>query len=145
MSQVWVTMWGLRVFLYLIEPAAKRLPITLFHGALGYPGFDFGSRSARLRGVSLPGCTCSSHNVILSFSSSSQAKLEIADFELQVISDVAKALTLQAAESAGFGEKRTQLIPRSEAAMAWTLMRDIQPNTIKVRYTSYSIPLYGLD
>lgn len=57
----------------------------------------------------------------------------IADLGLQVISDVAKALTLQAAESAGFGEKRTQLIPRSEAAMAWTLMRDIQPNTIKVK------------
>ncbi|KAL0631947.1 hypothetical protein Q9L58_009174 [Maublancomyces gigas] len=50
--------------------------------------------------------------------------------------DAAKALTLQAAESAGFGMRHTiRLISEPEAAAAWSLMKDIQPNNLKVNDT----------
>lgn len=49
-------------------------------------------------------------------------------------SRVVKTLVLQAAESAGFEPKHTQLISRSEAIMAWTLTRDISPSIFKVNW-----------
>lgn len=53
---------------------------------------------------------------------------------LKIWNDAAKALTLQAAESAGFGMRHTiRLISEPEAAAAWSLMKDIQPNNLKVR------------
>lgn len=53
----------------------------------------------------------------------------------QLASDDGKALLLQAAESAGMGKKHTiQLIGRTEAALVWSLLRDIEPCSLKVRY-----------
>lgn len=49
-------------------------------------------------------------------------------------SDVAKSLTLQAAESAGFGNRsEIQLVSEPDAAAAWTLLREVQPQGLKVR------------
>lgn len=48
--------------------------------------------------------------------------------------DAAKALTLEAAEKAGLGTTDTiQLMSEPDAAAAWTLLRDISPNNLKVR------------
>lgn len=61
---------------------------------------------------------------------------------LKIWNDAAKALTLQAAESAGFGTKDAiRLVSEPEAAAAWSLMKDIQPNNLKVRKTKYTLNL----
>ncbi|KAI5843800.1 hypothetical protein DFP73DRAFT_550321 [Morchella snyderi] len=48
-------------------------------------------------------------------------------------SDNAKGLTLQAAETAGFGERTTlQLVSEPDAAAAWTLLRDLKCNSLQI-------------
>lgn len=59
----------------------------------------------------------------------------IADSVLEIWTDSAKSLTLQAAETAGFGSKITlQLMSEPDAAAAWTLLRDLKLTNLKVRY-----------
>ncbi|KAL0639028.1 hypothetical protein Q9L58_001910 [Maublancomyces gigas] len=54
--------------------------------------------------------------------------------------DPAKALTLEAAEKAGLGTKDTiRLMSEPDAAAAWTLLRDINPNNLKVRWGMHSL------
>ncbi|RPB14079.1 actin-like ATPase domain-containing protein [Morchella conica CCBAS932] len=48
-------------------------------------------------------------------------------------SDNAKELTLQAAETAGFGDRTTlQLVSEPDAAAAWTLLRDLKSNFLQI-------------
>lgn len=56
----------------------------------------------------------------------------VADLVLKMWSDIAKSLTLQAAESAGFGSS-IQLVSEPDAAAAWTLLKSVQPHRLKVR------------
>lgn len=64
----------------------------------------------------------------------------VADFVLEIWTDSAKSLTLQAAESAGFGDRITlKLISEPDAAAAWTLLRDLKLKTLKVRYNIHLI------
>lgn len=58
---------------------------------------------------------------------------------------MAKALTLEAAEFAGFGSRYTiRLISEPEAAAAWSLMKDIQPNNLKVRSSGIASQICSL-
>lgn len=60
--------------------------------------------------------------------------VEVADLVLKMWSDSAKSLTLQAAESAGFGsQSEIQLVSEPDAAAAWTLLREVQHHGLKVR------------
>lgn len=71
----------------------------------------------------------------------------VADLVVQMWSDVAKSLTLQAAESAGFGRGGAiRLVSEPDAAAAWTLLRNVQPHNLKVRERDiYSEPgLWGM-
>lgn len=53
----------------------------------------------------------------------------------QIWSDAAKALTLQAAETAGFGSKdMIELVSEPDAAAAWPRLKDIQHVFFKVRF-----------
>lgn len=62
----------------------------------------------------------------------------IADLERKIWTDSAKSLTLQAAESAGFGSRITlQLMSEPDAAAAWTLLKDLKISTLKVGYNRY--------
>lgn len=62
-----------------------------------------------------------------------QFGFQVADL-VKMWSDVAKSLTLQAAESAGFGRgDAIRLVSEPDAAAAWTLLRNIQPHNLKVR------------
>lgn len=52
----------------------------------------------------------------------------------KIWSDNAKELTLQAAETAGFGDRTTlQLVSEPDAAAAWTLLRDLKSNFLQVK------------
>lgn len=60
--------------------------------------------------------------------------MKVADLALKMWSDAAKSLTLQAAESAGFGSRsEIQLVSEPDAAAAWTLLREVQQHGLKVR------------
>lgn len=81
----------------------------------------------------------SSCKAFLSDNVTSAIRIENADCAAKIWSDVAKALTLRAAESAGFGseENPVQLMSEPDAAAAWTLLRDVKPNNLKVGCNYY--------